>query len=80
MKKIFLLISCTLLLQSCISTYGSGTPEGVKVYTTSPLAYFMKDKTMEEASKHCAKFNKKAVFVETTYLVSKNEYKCVSKK
>ena len=79
MKKIFFLLPCLFLLQSCISTYGSGNSKGVNVYTTFLLVYALEGKTMEEASKHCAQFNKKAALVDTTFITSKNEYECVSK-
>jgi hypothetical protein len=79
MKKIISLIICAFTLQSCISTYGSGTPDGVKVYTTFLFVYALEGKTHEEASKHCEKYNKKAVLVDTTFITSKNQYKCIEK-
>lgn len=79
MKKIISLLICLFALQSCISTYGSGNKDGVNVYTTFLLVYALEGKTLDEASKHCSKYNKKAVLVDTTFITSKNQYKCVSK-
>lgn len=76
MKKILTLIFCAVLLQSCMSTYGSGTKDSVNVYTTFPLVYLMKDQTQVEADKHCAQYKKKAVLVDTTFIMSQNAYKC----
>ncbi len=76
MIRIASLIVCLLALQSCISSYNSGTKKGVNVYTTFGFVYALKGKSMEEASKHCAKFNKKAVFIDSTFITSKNRYEC----
>lgn len=79
MKKIILVLICLFTLQSCISSYGSGNQEGVNVYTTFLLVYALEGKTHDEASKHCARYNKKAVLVDTTFITSKNQYKCATK-
>lgn len=52
-----------MFLQSCVSTYGSGTPNGVKVYT-SVLSNHIKSQS--EAENHCKKYNKKAVLVDSS--------------
>ncbi len=75
-KNITILPIFLLLLCSCVSTYGGGSENTVKVYTST---FSTSQTSLAEAQKHCAQYNKQAELVRSSYFPSYDEYSCVTK-
>jgi len=73
-KRFLMILVFSLLVAGCVSSYDSGTPEGVKIYTT---IYSSIEKSNREANAHCSRYQKKAVFVRSEWWPTKYDlYKC----
>ena len=75
MKKISLL-SLILIISSCTSTYGSGSSDGVKIYTST---FSNTEDSQRKAQTHCDEFNKDAKFVRSSRVPAYDEFQCVDK-
>ena len=75
MKKISLL-SLILIVSSCTSTYGGGSLDGVKIYTST---FSNTEDSQRKAQTHCDKFNKDAKFVRSSRVPAYDEFQCVDK-
>ena len=75
MKKISLL-SLILIVSSCTSTYGGGSSDGVKIYTST---FSNTEDSQRKAQTHCDKFNKDAKFVRSSRVPAYDEFQCVDK-
>ena len=76
MKNITLLI-LVLIISSCTSTYGGGSTDSVKIYTST---FSNTEDSLKKAQTHCDKFSKDAKFVRRSRVPSYDEFECVVRK
>ena len=75
MKNI-LLLSLVLIISSCTSTYGGGSTDSVKIYTST---FSNTEDSTKKAQTHCDKFGKDAKFVRSSRVPSYDEFECIAR-
>jgi len=75
MKNIAL-FTLILIISSCTSTYGGGSSDAVKIYTST---FSNTEDSQRKAQTHCDKFNKDAKFVRSSRVPAYDEFQCVDK-
>ena len=73
MKNIAL-FTLTLIISSCTSTYGGGSSDSVKIYTST---FSNTEDSAKKAQTHCDKFSKDAKFVRSSRVPAYDEFECV---
>ena len=71
-----ILLATALFTAGCVSTYGGGSPDGVKIYTST---YSNSQDSFDKAKTHCFQFERDAEFVRSSRFPSYDEFKCVDK-
>jgi hypothetical protein len=72
-----LFILSSTLISGCVSTYGGGSPDGVKIYTST---YSNSQDSFDRARTHCLQFDRDTEFVRSSRIPSFDEFQCVDRK